>query len=262
MMCTSVNTDGSVVYIYEKKGLEDSHVQRLLEVEKRRLLAEIETNDVDTLAMASYFHKIEKNGNVSEEPHQRIITLSDLELHKMVAHLHQEIIRKLWSDVYAKLLPELVTKYKGLVSLKNQKTSKSNLRESGIGLQVSSTKTKPCEYLCTLRRDLKESVKKECGSQSSDCKWVVALCASVDTPLDADTCACLWDFPRRCASLRALEDVDEQVIIMVTCSLFWLGGLKLTMKPRYLSYRLNVADFLGLKELQTHNETSFVLVVS
>ncbi|KAG2332272.1 hypothetical protein Bca52824_003452 [Brassica carinata] len=72
MMCTSVNTDGSVVYIYEKKGLEDSHVQRLLEVEKRRLLAEIETNDVDTLAMASYFHKIEKNGNVSEEPHQRV----------------------------------------------------------------------------------------------------------------------------------------------------------------------------------------------
>lgn len=50
--------------------------------------------------------------------------------------------------------------------------------------------------------------------ESSDCKWVVALCASVDTPLDADTCACLRALLRKCASLRASVVEDEQVIIM------------------------------------------------
>lgn len=34
------------------------------------------------------------------------------------------------------LLAELEIEYKGLVSLKNHKTSKSNLRESGIGILV------------------------------------------------------------------------------------------------------------------------------
>ncbi|EFH56248.1 hypothetical protein ARALYDRAFT_483344 [Arabidopsis lyrata subsp. lyrata] len=57
-------------------------------------------------------------------------------------------------------------------------------------------------------------VEKESGLESSDCKWVVALCASVDTPLDADTCACLRALVRKCASLRALEVEDEQVITM------------------------------------------------
>ncbi|CAH8389825.1 unnamed protein product [Eruca vesicaria subsp. sativa] len=57
-------------------------------------------------------------------------------------------------------------------------------------------------------------VEKESGLQSSDCIWVVALCASVDTPLDGDTCACLRAILRKCASLRALEVEDEQVIIM------------------------------------------------
>uniref|UniRef100_A0A1J3JCF1 Gem-associated protein 2 n=1 Tax=Noccaea caerulescens TaxID=107243 RepID=A0A1J3JCF1_NOCCA len=57
-------------------------------------------------------------------------------------------------------------------------------------------------------------VEKESGLESSDFKWVVALCASVDTPLDADTCACLRALLRKCASLRAFEVEDEQVIIM------------------------------------------------
>ncbi|KAG7574639.1 Gemin2/Brr1 [Arabidopsis suecica] len=57
-------------------------------------------------------------------------------------------------------------------------------------------------------------VEKESGLESSDCKWVVALCASVDTPLDGDTSACLRALLRKCASLRALEVEDEQVIIM------------------------------------------------
>ncbi|KAJ0258377.1 hypothetical protein HA466_0071770 [Hirschfeldia incana] len=57
-------------------------------------------------------------------------------------------------------------------------------------------------------------VEKESGLQRSDCIWVVALCASVDTPLDGDTCACLRAVLRKCASVRALEVEDEQVVIM------------------------------------------------
>ncbi|CAD5315535.1 unnamed protein product [Arabidopsis thaliana] len=60
-------------------------------------------------------------------------------------------------------------------------------------------------------------VEKESGLQSSDCKWVVALCASLETPLDADTCACLRGLLRKCASVRAetsLEVGDEEVITM------------------------------------------------
>lgn len=41
-----METDGSVVCISEKKGQEDSDVQRLLEAEKRRLLSEIETRTI------------------------------------------------------------------------------------------------------------------------------------------------------------------------------------------------------------------------
>ncbi|KAG2296079.1 hypothetical protein Bca4012_002487 [Brassica carinata] len=103
--------------------------------------------------MASYFHKIETNENGSKDQRQKVerervkdnafvggsvkidliddtallnvvpfckkkkvkIVLRDLELHTM--------IRKLWSDMYARLLPEMVTEYRGLVSLTNPKTS-------------------------------------------------------------------------------------------------------------------------------------------
>lgn len=53
---------------------------------------------------------------------------------KSMRYAHLANQKKLWSDVYARLLPELVNEYEGLVSLKNQKTAKSNVRESGIGI--------------------------------------------------------------------------------------------------------------------------------
>lgn len=52
---------------------------------------------------------------------------------KSMRYAHPANQKKLWSDVYARLLPELVNEYEGLVGLKNQKTAKSNVRESGIG---------------------------------------------------------------------------------------------------------------------------------
>ncbi|CAH8385339.1 unnamed protein product [Eruca vesicaria subsp. sativa] len=49
---------------------------------------------------------------------------------KSMRYAHSANQKKLWSDVYARLLPELVAEYEGLVSLK---TSKSDMRESGNG---------------------------------------------------------------------------------------------------------------------------------
>ncbi|WCJ41436.1 spliceosome protein-related [Euphorbia peplus] len=55
-----------------------------------------------------------------------------------------------------------------------------------------------------------------------DCLWLFALCAAVDIPVDADTCAALRSLLRKCTSLRAAKsEVDDEVImlnILVTIS--------------------------------------------
>ncbi|GLT96783.1 hypothetical protein SLE2022_143820 [Rubroshorea leprosula] len=48
-----------------------------------------------------------------------------------------------------------------------------------------------------------------------DCAWLFALCAAIDTPLDADTSASLRSLLRKCASLRAEKtNVDDEVIML------------------------------------------------
>ncbi|PKI74164.1 uncharacterized protein LOC116213100 [Punica granatum] len=48
-----------------------------------------------------------------------------------------------------------------------------------------------------------------------DCLWIFALCAAVDTPLHADTCASLRSLLRKCATLRAQkEEVDDETIML------------------------------------------------
>lgn len=48
-----------------------------------------------------------------------------------------------------------------------------------------------------------------------DCAWLFALCAAVDTPLDADTCASLRCLLRRCAKLRAKKsELDDEVVML------------------------------------------------
>lgn len=253
----AVDTDGCVVVSIsdsvvpdvkeslnsEKKG-QDSDAERLLEAEKRRLLAEIEVGtifgkkaDDDTLASA---HEIVKNGNGSKEQHEKtervvvkdnafvgrsmkIDLVDDTALlnvvpfykkakdhpkrpgtahadkdaprkHKKIgekpvggkqnkgnasnastkvsgfdnrgeasmrimysrkqmesmryAHIARQ--KKLWSDMYATLLPELVNEYEGLASLKNHKTSKSNPRETGIGILGNPPLTLLLSYLLHL----------------------------------------------------------------------------------------------------------------
>ncbi|KAK6942633.1 Gemin2/Brr1 [Dillenia turbinata] len=49
----------------------------------------------------------------------------------------------------------------------------------------------------------------------NDCLWLFALCAVVDTPLHADTCADMRSLLRKCASLRAEKvEVDEELIML------------------------------------------------
>lgn len=48
-----------------------------------------------------------------------------------------------------------------------------------------------------------------------DCLWLFALCAAVDAPVDADTCAALRSLLRKCASLRANKsELDDEVIML------------------------------------------------
>lgn len=49
----------------------------------------------------------------------------------------------------------------------------------------------------------------------TDCLWLFALSAAVDTPLDADTCAAFRSLLRKCASLRAEKtELDDEVIML------------------------------------------------
>lgn len=49
----------------------------------------------------------------------------------------------------------------------------------------------------------------------NDCLWLFALCAAVDTPLNADTSAALRDLLRKCANLRAEKSkLDDEVVML------------------------------------------------
>ncbi|KAL8245592.1 hypothetical protein R6Q59_011850 [Mikania micrantha] len=63
----------------------------------------------------------------------------------------------------------------------------------------------------------------------SDCAWLFALCAAIDTPLDADTSASLRCLLRKCATIRAeKKSLDDEVImlnILTTISGKYFGQL-------------------------------------
>ncbi|XP_020246856.1 uncharacterized protein LOC109824636 isoform X2 [Asparagus officinalis] len=67
-----------------------------------------------------------------------------------------------------------------------------------------------------------------------DCLWLFALCAAVDTPLHADTCASLRCLLRKCSSLMALKsEPDEEVAmwsILVTIAGKYFGQLDTSYK--------------------------------
>lgn len=72
----------------------------------------------------------------------------------------------------------------------------------------------PVTRISTLRRHISSFNNSDTLSHDN-CVWLFALCASVDTPLDADTCASLRCLLRKCASLRAEKtDADEEVVML------------------------------------------------
>ncbi|KAK2990658.1 hypothetical protein RJ640_007792 [Escallonia rubra] len=72
-----------------------------------------------------------------------------------------------------------------------------------------------------------KSVETTSSLSRDDCAWLFALCAAVDTPLDADTSAALRSLLRKCACLRAekseLDDEAVMLNILVTISGKYFG---------------------------------------
>ncbi|CAN6836007.1 unnamed protein product [Brassica oleracea] len=199
-------------------------------------------------------HIVGEKGNASKDVEgNELRIMYSLSQMKSMRYANMGNQKKLWSDVYARLLPELVIEYEGLVvSLKNQKTSKSNMRESGIGTkEVIDELTLEEEEEYTEENDDYNSILKpafavdgepdfESGPPEEtpldgDTCASVALCASVETPLDGDTCASLRALVRKCASLRALEVEDEQVIIMANMLITIAGRYFGQMNPLFFS---------------------------
>lgn len=59
------------------------------------------------------------------------------------------------------------------------------------------------------------SLETQTTLSRTDCLWLFALSAAVDTPLDADTCASFRSLLRKCASLRAEKsELDDEVIML------------------------------------------------
>ncbi|KAH9727776.1 spliceosome protein-like protein [Citrus sinensis] len=66
----------------------------------------------------------------------------------------------------------------------------------------------------TLRKRI-NSVEASGNLSRNDCLWLFALCAAVDTPLDADTGAALRSLLRKCAGLRAgKSELDDEVVMI------------------------------------------------
>lgn len=66
----------------------------------------------------------------------------------------------------------------------------------------------------TLRKRI-NSLEDASTFSRDDCLWLFALCASIDTPVDADTSASFRSLLRKCASLRAAKwELDEEVVML------------------------------------------------
>ncbi|KAJ6420634.1 hypothetical protein OIU84_028062 [Salix udensis] len=65
-----------------------------------------------------------------------------------------------------------------------------------------------------LRKRIKMAETMDTLSKN-DCVWLFSLCAAVDAPLDADTCAALRGLLRKCASLRASKSEHDDEVIML-----------------------------------------------
>lgn len=60
------------------------------------------------------------------------------------------------------------------------------------------------------------SVENGSNISRDDCLWLFSLCAAVDTPLHADTCASLRSLLRKCCSLLALKSYCDDDVAMLS----------------------------------------------
>ncbi|XP_071734030.1 uncharacterized protein [Rutidosis leptorrhynchoides] len=88
----------------------------------------------------------------------------------------------------------------------------------------------PIARVTMLRKRITSMEAKSCLSRA-DCAWLFALCAAIDTPLNADASASMRGLLRKCASLRAQKMIlDDEVImlnILVTISGKYFGQLEI-----------------------------------
>lgn len=88
----------------------------------------------------------------------------------------------------------------------------------------------PRARVTTLRKRI-TSMETMSSLGRNDCAWLFALCAAIDTPLDADTSASLRCLLRKCASLRAEKStLDDELImlnILATISGRYFGQLEI-----------------------------------
>ncbi|XP_060671890.1 uncharacterized protein LOC107422117 [Ziziphus jujuba] len=114
-----------------------------------------------------------------------------------------------------KQLPE------NLISKSSTNESSSNYPLLSVILGMDSV-----ARLSMLRKRIK-SLEDASTLSKNDGLWLFALCAVVDTPLDADSCASIRNLLRKCASLRAgKSELDDEVImlsILVTISRRYFG---------------------------------------
>lgn len=103
-------------------------------------------------------------------------------------------------------------------------SSSTNERSSNCPLLSVILGMDSVARVSTLRKRIK-SLEDASTLSRSDCLWLFALCAVVDTPLNADTSASLRDLLRKCASLRAgKSELDDEVIML---------NILLTISGRY-----------------------------
>ncbi|GAV69941.1 SIP1 domain-containing protein, partial [Cephalotus follicularis] len=124
-----------------------------------------------------------------------------------------------------------------IVNAEDHKTSASNLslRTSVIDISRNNPTLSAVLGLSSvsrfsLLRKFISSLETMSTLSRSDCAWLFALCAAVDTPLDADASAALRSLLRWCASLRVEKsEIDDEVImlnILATISGRYFGQLE------------------------------------
>lgn len=103
-----------------------------------------------------------------------------------------------------------------ILSEPRNSTSKTSVNDGSCNYPtLSAILAMDCVARVSILRERIRLAETMSTLSKSDCVWLFALCAAIDTPLDADTCAALRSLLRKCASLRAEKsELDDEVIML------------------------------------------------